>query len=91
MKIYDSLLTILGNLVQAQGRNIRNYTQYLLDRAKAYRDTKVDFVRSGEGRLKKLTVDKGLLRETETVQNQIAALLRCDVGTQFDLPGSRLQ
>ncbi|KAI9782542.1 MAG: hypothetical protein M1816_001839 [Peltula sp. TS41687] len=65
--------------VQAQGRNIRNYAQYLLDRARAYRDTKFDFVRSGEGRLKKLPVDKGLLRETENVQYQIGALLKCDV------------
>lgn len=67
------------NSVQEQGRNIRNYTQYLLERAHAYRDTKVDFVRSGEGRLKKLPVEKGLLRETEAVQLQITALVKCDV------------
>lgn len=29
--------------------------------------------------MKGLTVDKGLLRQTESVQNQIRALLRCDV------------
>lgn len=40
----------------------------------------MDFVRSGEGRLKRLSVDKGLLRETESVQAQIDALLKCDVG-----------
>ena len=34
----------------------------------------------GDGRLKKLTVDKGLLRETEEVQEQVWALLQCDVG-----------
>ncbi|KAI9807914.1 MAG: hypothetical protein M1825_005220 [Sarcosagium campestre] len=65
--------------VQSQGRNIRHYTQYLLERAKSYRETRVDFVRNGEGRLKRLTVEKGLLRETEAVQNQIVALLKCDL------------
>ena len=65
--------------VQLQGRNIRHYTEYHLERARSYKDTKVDFVRSGEGRLKRLSVEKGLLRETETVQYQIGALLRCDV------------
>ena len=68
-----------GRAFQSQGRNIRNYTQYLLERARAYRDTKVDYVRSGENRLKKLSIDKGLLRETEVVQHQIMALVRCDV------------
>lgn len=48
-------------------------------RAKAFRDTRVDWVREGQGRLKRQTVDKGLLRETESVQNQIQALLKCDL------------
>lgn len=65
--------------VQAQGTNIRHYYPYLLTRAKAFRDTKVDWVREGQGRLKKQTVDKGLLRETESVQTQVNALLKCDV------------
>lgn len=65
--------------VQTQGRNIRHYTNYLSERARAYRDTKCDFVRGAEKRLEKMTVDKGLLRETETVQHQITALLKCDV------------
>ncbi|RDW87415.1 hypothetical protein BP5796_03109 [Coleophoma crateriformis] len=65
--------------VQTQGRNIRHYTNYLLERAKAYRETKCDFVRSADRRLEKLSVDKGLLRETEAVQDQITALLKCDV------------
>lgn len=68
-------------LVQVQGVNIRHYYTYVLSRAKAYRDTKLDWVREGQGRLKKQTVDKGLLRETESVQKQIAALLDCDVIT----------
>lgn len=65
--------------VQTQGRNIRHYTNYLSERARAYRETKTDFVRGADNRLEKMTVDKGLLRETETVQHQITALLKCDV------------
>jgi hypothetical protein len=66
--------------VQTQGRNIRHYTNYLSERARAFRDTKCDFVRGADRRLEKMTVDKGLLRETEAVQHQITALLKCDVG-----------
>lgn len=73
-----SLLTICA--AQSQGRNIRRYSEYLITRAKAFDATKTDYVRSGPGRLKRLSVDKGLLRETEFVQKQIRALLRCDVG-----------
>lgn len=65
--------------VQTQGRNIRHYTNYLTERARSFRDTKCDFVRGAEGRLEKLSVEKGLLRETESVQNQITSLLKCDV------------
>ena len=65
--------------VQEQGTNIRHYYSYLLIRAKSYRDTKIDWIREGPGRLKRQTVDKGLLRETESVQSQINALVRCDV------------
>ncbi|KAI4203501.1 MAG: hypothetical protein LQ350_001839 [Teloschistes chrysophthalmus] len=63
---------------QAQGTNVRHYHGYVLSRAKAFRDTKVDWVREGQARLKKQTVSKGLLRETKTVQMQINALLKCD-------------
>jgi hypothetical protein len=52
---------------------------YLMYRAKAFQKAKIDYVRNGQGRMRKLTVDKGLLRETEGVQEQIAALLKCDV------------
>lgn len=65
--------------VQTQGTNIRRYSDYLLEKARAYRDTKTDYVKSGSGRLKNLTVEKGLLRETETVQEQIRILLKCDM------------
>ena len=65
--------------MQTQGINIRRYSDYLLEKARGYRDTQTDFVKAGSGRLKRLTVDKGLLRETEAVQEQIRTLLRCDV------------
>lgn len=68
-------------IVQTQGRNIRHYSNYLIERARAYKETKCDFVRGAEKRLEKMSVDKGLLRETETVQHQITALLKCDVWT----------
>ncbi|KAJ5095828.1 hypothetical protein NUU61_005184 [Penicillium alfredii] len=64
---------------QPQGRNIRRYGEYLITRARAFEATRIDHVRSGPGRLKRLGVDKGLLRETEIVQKQIRALLRCDL------------
>ncbi|EDU50049.1 ENTH domain containing protein [Pyrenophora tritici-repentis] len=63
--------------VQTQGHNIRTYSEYLLRRAIEYGATKVDYVRGGEGRLKRLSVEKGLLREAESVQDQIRALLKC--------------
>lgn len=68
-----------ANAVQTQGRNIRHYTNYFIERAKSYHKAQIDYVISGEGRMKRLTVDKGLLRETECVQDQIQALLKCDV------------
>lgn len=67
------------NDAQDQGRNIRHIHSYLIQRAKAYRDTKTDWVKQGLGRLKRLTVDKGLLRETEIVQKQLKELLKCDL------------
>lgn len=66
-------------IAQTQGRNIRHYANYLIERVRAYRDTKTDWVRAPESRLERLTVEKGLLRETEVVQHQITALLKCDV------------
>ncbi|WPG97468.1 Hypothetical protein R9X50_00024400 [Acrodontium crateriforme] len=64
--------------VQTQGHNIRRYSEYLLARAQAYSVARCDYVRSGDGRMKRLTVDKGLLRETEVIQEQVKALVRCD-------------
>lgn len=71
--------TDLQSAAQTQGRNIRHYSNYLSERARAYRETKIDWVRAKEPRLEKLSVDKGLLRETEVVQHQLNALLKCDV------------
>jgi hypothetical protein len=65
--------------VQTQGHNIKTYAEYLLRRAIEYGATKVDYVRGGEGRLKRLNIDKGLLREAESVQEQIRYLLKCQV------------
>ncbi|KAI1323548.1 ANTH-domain-containing protein [Xylariaceae sp. FL0255] len=64
---------------QHQGRNIRHYWQYLAERVRAYKETGVDWVRAKETRLESLSVDKGLLRETQSVQRQLFALLKCDV------------
>ncbi|KAK2595661.1 hypothetical protein QQS21_006634 [Conoideocrella luteorostrata] len=64
---------------QTQGRNIRHYANYLSERARAYRDTKTDWVRANESKLEKSTVERGLLRETEAVHNQLSALVKCDI------------
>jgi hypothetical protein len=72
-------------VVQTQGRNIRSYSDYLVQRAISFSSTHVDYVRRGEKRLKGLSVDKGLLRETESVQEQINRLLKCDVRSRGDL------
>lgn len=69
--------------VQTHGKNIRHYSSYLTERARGYRHSKCDFVRGAENRFQKLTVDKGLLRETELVQLQISALLKCDVSCAY--------
>jgi hypothetical protein len=71
----------VARIVQTQGHNIRTYSEYLLRRAIEYGTTKVDYVRGGEGRLKRLTIEKGLLREAESVQEQIRCLLKCQVRT----------
>ena len=71
---------MLTDAAQTQGRNIRTYADYLAQRSASYGGTKVDYVRSGEGRLKGLSVERGLLRETESVQDQLRALFKCDVG-----------
>ena len=61
------------------------YAKYLHTRVKQYESTGIDYVRderannsTGQdgGRLRTLTIEKGLLRECESVQRQIDALLK---------------
>lgn len=65
--------------VQTQGHNIRRYSEYLLARAQAFEAAKCDFVANGQEHVKGLTVDKGLLRETEIIQVQVRALAKCNM------------
>ncbi|KTW30497.1 uncharacterized protein T551_01780 [Pneumocystis jirovecii RU7] len=81
---YDSGgLLFLGELaISQQSKNIQNYSLYLQQKVQSFKDTRVDYVymkssKTSEGRLRKLTVDKGLLREVGIVQKQIDLLLRC--------------
>lgn len=50
-----------------------------MERVLGHQDVRTDFVKAGAGKMKKLTVDKGLLRLTEAVQIQIESLVQCDV------------
>jgi len=69
--------------VQTQGQNIRRYNDYLIARAEAFADTKYDHTQPGAlERMKVITIDKGLLRETQTIQGQIRLLLKCDFFSQ---------
>ncbi|THX79556.1 ANTH-domain-containing protein [Aureobasidium pullulans] len=63
--------------VQTQGQNIRRYSNYLIQRAESFADTHVDHIRN-PGRMKTLSIPKGLLRETEAIQDQIRVLIKCD-------------
>ncbi|KAM0713194.1 hypothetical protein Q7P35_000646 [Cladosporium inversicolor] len=65
--------------VQTQGHNIRRYSEYLLARAQAFEAAKCDFVANGQEHVKRLTVDKGLLRETEIIQVQVRSLVKCNM------------
>lgn len=76
---------LMKQIAQSQGHNIRRYAEYLITRAKAFEASKTDHVRNGPGRLKRIGVEKGLLRETEIVQKQIRVLLRCDVSDSIHL------
>jgi len=75
-------------LVSEQGENIHDYARYLQVRTQAWRELKYDYAaqRPGPdqaGRLKKLSVEKGLLREVEGVSRLTGALLKCKVRTVF--------
>ncbi|EST08493.1 protein of unknown function DUF1720 [Kalmanozyma brasiliensis GHG001] len=65
------------------------YAQYLDERVRAYRDLKHDVIRSSDrsrahsngasnsNRLRKLSVDKGLLREVSSTQKVASVLMQC--------------
>ncbi|KAK9427901.1 ANTH domain-containing protein [Lipomyces doorenjongii] len=82
------------------GDTIVRYSKYLQDRVRQYASTKIDYVRHKknnpiQGRLRNLSVDKGLLREVESVQSQIRYLLRCrflpnDISDDISLTAFRL-
>ncbi|GES89187.1 ANTH-domain-containing protein [Rhizophagus clarus] len=66
-----------------QIKNIHSYAIYLEEKVAVYRELKVDFAKvtngkgESDGRLKKLTVAKGLLREVNILQRQLDTLLNC--------------
>lgn len=86
---YPGLLNVSGfkdkssvhGLGAEQIKNIHSYAIYLEEKVAVYRELKVDFAKAtnggGGGRLKKLTVAKGLLREVNTLQRQLDTLLNC--------------
>jgi hypothetical protein len=70
--------------VSEQGENIRDYARYLSVRVQSWRELKFDYASQRlagdqQGRLKKLSVEKGLLREVEGVSRLTGALLKCKV------------
>ncbi|KAG9295998.1 hypothetical protein G9A89_011850 [Geosiphon pyriformis] len=65
-----------------QTKNIHAYAGYIEEKISSYHDLKVDFVETYSqsavsGRLRKLTVAKGLLREVKILQRQLGTLLKC--------------
>ncbi|KAG7697218.1 hypothetical protein KL951_002580 [Ogataea haglerorum] len=70
-------------------KTLKNYSKYLTTRAKEFANVKHDYIREMKKpvsswsaketgtRLRSLSVDKGLLREVESVQKQVDALVRC--------------
>jgi hypothetical protein len=66
-----------------QTKNIHTYAIYLEEKVAVYRELKIDFIKIANeengGRLKKLTVAKGLLREVKILQRQLETLLNCKV------------
>lgn len=87
----NSMLNLLHSNIAKQGsfntdvRFIVSYSKYLNVRVKQFDETGIDYVRDERsnnstsqngGRLRSLSVDKGLLREAESVQKQIDGLLK---------------
>lgn len=86
----DAVFSYLSNsstslsLSSPEGANVAAYGQYLGCRIKSYGNLKRDVVRDksdrrAANRLKTLTVEQGLLRETREIQRMIAALVEAKV------------
>lgn len=81
----DNILNIFTSIQigAEQIKNIHSYAIYLEEKVAVYRELKVDFAKvpigEGGGRLRKLTVAKGLLREVNILQRQLDTLLNCKV------------
>lgn len=70
-----------GPATSPQSMGLPRYAKYLQVRVIEYKKTGIDYVRfqsSNGSRLKNLTIDKGLLRECESVLRQLDALLKCN-------------
>jgi hypothetical protein len=72
----------IKSLRSPDARSLLRYAKYLTVRAREYSITKIDFVKDEQkkkenGILRQLSVDKGLLREVESVEKQIEALINC--------------
>ncbi|BFZ55401.1 hypothetical protein PYCC9005_002442 [Savitreella phatthalungensis] len=77
------LQTVGVSPMSDHGRSIHNYGGYLQQRARSFAAIQQDYAKGrsdrskASGRLRKLSVEKGLLRETEHVQKMISSLVRC--------------
>lgn len=77
---YLSSSSISLSLSGQEAANVAAYGHYLASRIKAYGNLKRDVIRDksdrrAANRLRKLTVEQGLLRETREIQRMIAALV----------------
>ncbi len=63
-------------------KQLLRYAKYLAVKSKQYGNVGIDYVKDEQtkndgGRLRNLSIDKGLLREVESVEKQIRALVNC--------------
>ncbi|CAO3592902.1 unnamed protein product [Absidia cylindrospora] len=62
-------------------QNIYLYTAYLQQKVSVYRELHMDYIKatisSKVGRLRRLSINDGLLKETMVLQRQVSALLKC--------------
>ncbi|ORZ20213.1 AP180 N-terminal homology domain-containing protein, partial [Absidia repens] len=62
-------------------QNIYLYTAYLQEKVAAYRELHIDYIKTTMstkvGRLRRLSIKDGLLKETLVLQKQVGALLKC--------------